>query len=181
MDTPHDLTAWVNEYTAPMVSWAIKRTADPDLAQDLVQETFMAAVERISKFEGKSSPKTWLFSILSNKIVDYYRRKGREAKTDFDSVSDYFDEDGGWLKHSQSGPWTNSDEHLLDNEEFVLVLEDCIDSLPDLWKTSIRLKYLSEKKGEEICQDLGITPSNYWQIVRRAKLSLRDCIDTNWR
>ena len=64
--------------------------------------------------------------------------------------------------------------------EFKEVLKRCLDSLPEKWNTCVKLKYLTQKSGEEICQELKITPSNFWQIVHRAKLQLRDCIENNW-
>ena len=55
-----------------------------------------------------------------------------------------------------------------------------MDALPEKWSTSVKLKYLSGKKGELICKELGITPTNFWQTIHRAKLKLRDCIENNW-
>ena len=70
-----DLAHWVEEYTSGLFSWALHKISDEELARDLVQDTFMAAAEKISSFRGESSPKTFLFSILNNKIVDHYRKK----------------------------------------------------------------------------------------------------------
>jgi len=44
----------------------------------------------------------------------------------------------------------------------------------------IRLKFLDEKKGEQICQELGLSTTNYWQLIHRAKLQLRDCLEKYW-
>ena len=71
----HDLAAWVDEFTANLYSWAFHKVSDEELAKDLVQDTFMAAAEKIASFRGDSSPKTFLFSILNHKIIDYYRKK----------------------------------------------------------------------------------------------------------
>ncbi|PIY34118.1 MAG: RNA polymerase subunit sigma, partial [Bacteroidetes bacterium CG_4_10_14_3_um_filter_42_6] len=56
----------------------------------------------------------------------------------------------------------------------------CLDALPDRWSLSIKLKYLMEKESEEICQELGVSPTNFWQIMHRAKLQLRDCVENKW-
>ena len=69
---------------------------------------------------------------------------------------------------------------MLDDDEFQIVLNKCLDALPEQWGICVKLKYLTDKRGEEICQELDITPSNFWQIVHRAKLRLRDCIEKNW-
>jgi len=68
----------------------------------------------------------------------------------------------------------------LDNVEFKSVMENCMKKLPDTWFSAIHLKYLEEKDGKVICQELGITPSNFWQILHRAKVQLRACIEKNW-
>jgi RNA polymerase sigma-70 factor (TIGR02943 family) len=175
-----NIESWVDQYTGPMLDWAVKKTGDQELAQDLVQDTFLSAYQKIDRFEGRSSAKTWLFSILNNKIIDYYRKKGREATTGLDNLSNYFNQDGEWQKNLSHASWGVEESHLLDNTEFVKVLEACLEELPEQWRLSIRFKYLTEKKGEQICQELEITPTNFWQIIRRAKLRLRDCIEINW-
>ena len=75
---PKNLTGWVNSYTNDLYSWAFHKVSDVELAKDLVQDTFLAAAEKIDGFKGESSPKTWLFSILNHKIVDVYRKKAKQ-------------------------------------------------------------------------------------------------------
>lgn len=171
----------VNQYTDELFSWASYKVSDTELAKDLVQDTFLAATEKFDSFKGDSSPKTWLFSILKYKIIDYYRAKViRPFNYDSHSVSKFFNEDGEWLLNKMPGNWDIDDSHLLDNVDFNEVLKECIEVLPEKWSISVKLKYLMSKKGDEICQELGITPSNYWQIMHRAKLQLRECIENNW-
>ena len=69
---PHQ---WVKAHADYLYAYAIKRINDTELARDLVQETFLAALEKVDKFEGKSSERTWLTAILKNKIIDVYRKK----------------------------------------------------------------------------------------------------------
>lgn len=171
----------VSLYTEDLYRWAYHKTSSSEAAEDLVQDTFLVAAEKYDNFEGKSTEKTWLFSILNNKIVDYYRKKSRKEKTiDGNTISTFFDEDGSWQKQSSPKNWDDDEGHLLDNPDFQSVLKLCLDALPSKWNTCVKLKYLSSKSGEDICQEVGITPSNFWQIVHRAKLQLRDCIENNW-
>jgi len=157
-----------------MYSWAFRKVSDAELAKDLVQDTFLAATEKIETFKGESSPKTWLFSILNFKIIDHYRAKVKlPVKLEDQTFSNFFTADGEWLPDKRPGKWNDEGGHLLDNVEFNAVLKMCIDALPEKWSLSVKLKYLMSKKGEEICQELGITTSNYWQIMHRAKLQLR--------
>lgn len=180
MEPAKQITDWVNAYTGDLLRWALTKTSDQELARDLVQETFLAAVQSLDHFKGQSNPKTWLLSILNHKIADHYRKKTPVRMPDDQAFSQYFDSHGSWLDSARPHPWNSDEEHLLDNEEFNQVLQRCLDALPEGWSLSIKLKYLSEKKGEEICQELGLSTTNYWQIIHRAKLQLRECIENNW-
>lgn len=175
------LSAWVDTYTQPMYKWAYNKVSDSEMAKDLVQDTFLAAAEKLSSFKGDSSPKTWLFSILNHKIIDYYRKKVKQPlRMENQSFEIFFTSDGEWKKDKQPGEWSESSENLLDNIDFQAVLKECLDALPEQWSTCVKLKYLLNKKGEEICQEVEISPTNYWQIVHRAKLQLRECVENNW-
>ncbi|MEX0987541.1 MAG: sigma-70 family RNA polymerase sigma factor [Bacteroidales bacterium] len=180
-DTKH-LKEWVEIYTDDLYSWALHKVSDAELAKDMVQDTFLAAAEKVGGFKGDSSPKTWLYSILNHKIIDYYRKKVRQPQqVKIPVIFTFFDEVGHWRSGKLTGKWEEPDnEHLLDNPEFQEVLKECLEELPEKWNTCIRLKYLLSKKGEEICQELDITPTNFWQIIHRAKLQLRKCVDENW-
>ena len=177
------LTSWVKEYTRDMLSWARHKVTDPATAEDLVQDTFLAAAEQIDTFRNDSSPRTWLFSILNNKIAGYYRSSlkftnisiGAETSTD-----DFFDEAGHWKRHIIPTDWENSDIHLLDDPIFIETFQGCLDRLPAVWYSCVRLKYLEQKEAEIICQETGLSPTNYWQIVHRAKLQLRRCLEQHW-
>ena len=175
------LHEWVEAYTEELTNWAFYKVSHVEQAKDLVQDTFLAAAEKIGSFKGNSSPKTWLFSILNHKIIDFYRRKVKQTVSiDSFSFSDFFDSDGTWYKNHRPHDWHNESQSLLHDEEFLAVLKSCLDALPEQWNTCVKLKYLMSKKGEEICQELDITPTNLWQIVHRAKLRLRECIELNW-
>ncbi|MDA3954290.1 MAG: sigma-70 family RNA polymerase sigma factor [Bacteroidales bacterium] len=176
-----NLTEWVKSYTNDLYNWAFHKVSDIEFAKDLVQETFLAAAEKISSFKGDSSPKTWLFSILNHKIIDHYRKKvNQPSGTNPEKFSKFFNNNDGWKPEKQPKDWHEDDTNLLDDKEFQAVLKQCLDALPPQWNTCVKLKYLMSKNGEEICQELDITSSNYWQIVHRAKVQLRDCVETNW-
>ena len=178
-----NINEWVELYTADLYSWANYKVSDAELAKDLVQDTFVAAVEKYDGFKAESSPKTWLISILNHKIIDYYRKKVRQpVAKEIESFSRFFEANGDWRESRKPNNWQvdEKEEHLLDDNNFQQVLKECLDALPEKWSTCVKLKYLGEKNGEQICQELDITPSNFWQIVHRAKMQLRDCVETNW-
>jgi len=173
---------WVNQFSDQLYSWAFHKTSSKEIAEDLVQDTFYAAYRNIDKFQSKSQPKTWLFSILNNKIIDYYKKKSKQFTI---SADDYINQvkktDGFFDEHEK---WKNdtdlNEQHWLDNPEFNSILLICIKDLPENWQFIIQSKYILDKKSADICQELQITQSNYWQISHRAKLLLKKCIELNW-
>jgi RNA polymerase sigma-70 factor (ECF subfamily) len=178
-----ELAKWVRLYTKDLLIWAINKTSDRQLAEDLVQETFLAAAENQTSFKGDSQARTWLFGILKNKIAEYYRRTlkhqvGRPLP--MDDLSTYFKKSGHWQKQARPSSWNQPEEQLTNIPDFNRTLDECIKNLPAVMHACIRLKFLDEKKGPEICQELGINATNYWQLIRRAKLQLRDCLEVNW-
>lgn len=172
---------WVEMYSDTMYAWAFHKTSSKEAAEDLVQETFLAAIHSFTKFKGDSNPKTWLFGILNNKISDHYRRAYRLPTIGSDSIFDnLFDENGQWKAEERPQPWNDESGHLLDNADFNNILHQCMKNLPEQWYAAIQLKFMEERKGEHICQELGITDTNFWQILHRSKLQLRKCLDINW-
>ena len=182
------IESWVNAWSDKLYSWALYKTNSKESAEDLVQETFLAAFQSLESFKGKSDPKTWLFSILNHKIADYFRKiyrqpivneSDRKPEAGKDFLDTFFDADGSWIKEQRPQPWSN-DQHLLDDTAFRKCLGNCMNDLPVNLNAAINLKYLEEKKGEIICQELQISPTNFWQILHRAKLQLRKCLEVHW-
>jgi RNA polymerase sigma-70 factor (ECF subfamily) len=179
------IKSWVNLYSDKMYTWAFFKTNNQEIAEDLVQDTFLAAFQSIAKFEGKSEPKTWLFAILKNKIAEHYRKQYRnptitESQSGNSLFDTLFDANEQWIKEQRPKEWQDEQANLLDDAAFINTLHGCMDKLPDNWRAAIQLKYLEEKKGELICQELEIAPTNFWQILHRAKLQLRKCLELNW-
>lgn len=178
---------WIDLYSDQLYSWAFYKTSRKETAEDLVQDTFVAAMQAYTKFENKSSIKTWLFSILKNKIYDYHRNNFKielaSEKLNSETINsrnNFFDKDEEWINSAHPADWGEPNENLLDNLEFNKALKKCLEKLPPQWNSAIQLKYLASKDGKIICQELGITPTNFWQILHRAKLNLRKCIELNW-
>jgi len=172
-------TKWVNLYSDDLFSWAIIKVKKEIIAKDLVQETFIDAYCSIDKFEEKSAPKTWLISILKNKVAMYFRNELKNKTiplSKFDNL--IFNDKGKWIERQY--PQWQKEKELLDNLDFKLVLEKCINGLPELWKIVIQLKYIDGQNANDICSDLELSDSNYWQIVHRSKLKLRHCLNSNW-
>lgn len=186
------LIEWFEAYSDDLYGWAYYKTSSREVAEDLVQDTYLSAAMALNGFNNRSSPKTWLFSILNNKIVDHYRGraknqriveeiKERDLSQHTESI---FAWDGSWsVTQSTGGDW-HRDGQLLDNPDFVRTMDSCMGDLPENWRLALSFKYLFNRKSKEICQELGVTQSNYWQIIHRAKLFLRECLNKlqgKWR
>ncbi len=169
------VSEWVNEYTDSLFQYTVKRVSDINLAKDLVQDAFIAAYQSYHKFENRSNPKTWLTSILKNKIMDHFRQVYRRNETFIEGNSTDFNEDGSWKIENIPSTWET--EHLLDNPNFIKAFDSCIDELPERWSSSIRIKYLKE---ETDLDQLGISKANYWKMLERARTQLRKCLTTKW-
>lgn len=171
-----DPNLWVDLYADKLYSFALKKVFSEDLAKDLVQETFLSALQAIANFKHESSELTWLTAILKNKIMDSFRKK----KLPLGKVNndDFFEENGHWkTKPLAIGV---EDENYLENKELQKILKNCINKLPELWITVFSLKYIEDNDTALICKSLGITKSNYWIIIHRSKLSLRACLEKKW-
>ena len=184
MDTTNPtatIKCWVELYSDSMYSWALHKTSSKETAEDIVQETFLAAVQSFDKFKGDSNPKTWLFAILNNKINDHYRNSYRKPVVDCNAIFEtLFDSNDQWKPDQRPQQWADDSGHLLDNDEFQQTLQNCMKKLPSNWFSAIQLKFMEEKNSALICQELGITDTNFWQMLHRAKLQLRKCLELNW-
>jgi RNA polymerase sigma-70 factor (TIGR02943 family) len=176
---------WVYAYSDELYSWALFKTSSEDVAKDLVQETFVAAFDSFPTFKGKGegSARAWLYSILRNKFIDHYRKSIREMPLrqhdGDDFMNDLFDNGGQWRKSERPHAW-DDEKMLLDDEDFNTTFKGCLNNLPEIWHYCIKSKFFEQKESNEVCQALNITPSNLWQILHRAKLHLRKCLDQYW-
>lgn len=187
MSKNSEIKSWVIEYSDYLLQLAVFKTGDKQVAEDLVQDTFISAYQGFDQFKKKSSPKTWLVSIIKNKIIDHQRKESRQAgkipSTSYDEnqiINDQFDNYGNWKKNQRPVPWDNESENLLDNSNFIMILNNCTSDLPTIHEAVLRLKYIDNKNSENICKELEISTSNYWQLIHRAKLKLRKCLDIKW-
>jgi RNA polymerase sigma-70 factor (TIGR02943 family) len=177
---------WIEKYADALFNFAVVRLGDRETAKDLVQETFLSALQNLDTFRGESSEKTWLVSILKNKIIDHYRKRKTAQSvplSDADGTSEldkYFDHEGEWKESARPVSWTGTGYHSLRSKEFLEILHKCLSKLQELGREIFMLKYLDDLDSEEICKKLDVSASNYWVIMHRAKLRLRQCIDKNW-
>ena len=173
---------WIDNYADYLYNYSISRINNSDLAKDLVQDTFFAGLKSAKNFQGKASERTWLVSILKRKIIDYYRKINSKKGQAEVRMSFYEDgeNEGSWLEERVPQSWDNASEKKIENEELRNQLELCINKLPEKYAMVFRMKTVQEFETEEICKELGITSSNLWVIIHRARTQLRKCMEDNW-
>jgi RNA polymerase sigma-70 factor (ECF subfamily) len=175
--------SWVDNYGDFLYRFAISRVRDPGVAEDLVQETFLAALRGRESFEGRPAVRTWLIAILKHKIVDFIRKKIREPSTNkIDNLTNGtdpdFDDRGEWWV--QPARWAVNPANILEQKEFFDVLYRCLGELPERLAEAFILREMDGLSTEEICKVLNITAKNTWVMLYRVRLSLRRCLKTKW-
>lgn len=176
---------WVDDYSDILFNYAISRVFSSEISEDLVQETFLSALKTYTNFRGESTEKTWLIAILKRKIIDHFRRKSRkkEHNVDFQEPSNFEKdgkEKGHWLRAKAPKSWNCNADTIIENEEFLRTFQQCLSRLPQKWSHCFTLKNMEEMEAEEICKELEISSSNYWVILHRARLRLRECLEHSW-
>ena len=176
---------WVEKHGDYLYRFALSRLRDSKTAEDVLQETFLAALESRHRFEGRSSERNWLAGILKHKILDHFRRAGREVKLDdrdepADMAAEWFDEDGHWkLDENSPAEWGDPDR-TLEQSQFWEALGRCLGELPSRTARAFTLREIEEEETGAICKDLNITPTNLWVILHRARMHLRRCLEFHW-
>lgn len=178
-----DPEKWVVDYGDYLYRYALSRVQDPATAEDLVQETFLAALRAQGGFRGESSERTWLTGILKHKVIDHIRRKSRERpvndiEASVDSLDERFDDKGHW----KVGPakWTVNPRKLLEQKEFWKVFYSCLSKLSDRLARALVLREMDGLSSDEIRKIFNISETNTYVLLHRARMRMRRCLDVNW-
>jgi RNA polymerase sigma-70 factor (TIGR02943 family) len=185
-----DPQLWVERYGDYLYNFTITRVNDSEKAADLVQETFLAGLKAKENFQGKSSERTWLISILKRKIIDTYRKQYSSKETSMGeyendiSDGDFYSSEGPFKGHwlEGRGPHSNSllPDGEIEQEELRRIIQFCISNLPPNLGAAFAMKMIDEAESDEICKELGITSSNLWVMLHRARLKMRECVESKW-
>jgi RNA polymerase sigma-70 factor (ECF subfamily) len=176
---------WVDEHGDCLYRYALTRVRVPEVAQDLVQDTFLAAIRSLHTFAGRSTERSWLCGILKNKIVDHYRSLGREASfTDLEFCKDEFASkfvpEGDWLHVDGPINWKPESDEITHRDEFWQTLRECLGKLPKRVAEVFMLREIDDISSKEICSKLSISDKNLWVMLHRARMALRECLEMNW-
>lgn len=173
---------WIKDYSDYLFNYTITRVSDRDIAQDLVQDTFLAGLKSMANFKGEASERTWLIAILKRKIIDHYRKinsnKGKaEVRMSYNSDSET---EGDWLEERVADPFDKTAEDKIENTELGIAIHDCLGKLPEKQAAVFKMKTLLHYETEAICNELNITASNLWVIIHRARTAMASCMEENW-
>jgi len=175
---------WVDEYGDLLYRYALSRVSNENIAEDLVQDTFLSALKAVSDFKRDSSVETWLMSILKRKIIDYYRKKSQMndkfTTDDFSETADFYAEGamkGRWKPDAAPQDWRINPESQTETESFMHFLYKCMKDLSEGLFAVFTLRELEQLDTDAICKELGITSSNLWVRLHRARSQLRKCLE----
>ena len=182
--TMPDPAAWLDHHGNALYAYALMRVRDASVAEDLVQDTLLAAIKSVDRFKGESSERTWLIGILKHKVFDHLRRAGRERQLDEGMVpsegeeAQHFDDRGQW--RVEVAEWSDP-ERSLEREEFWQTLQDCVGKLPDRLAILFTLRELDGMDKDTIMETLNISShNNVWVMLSRVRQRLRKCLETHW-
>ena len=170
-----------------MLRFARLQLRDESLAEDAVQEAIEAALLGVERYSGQAALKSWVFSILRNKIIDLLR-SGKKTVGLATLVGDddegagldaLFRTNGHWQPHARPGGWT-APEDSFENKQFWAVFEACLDHLPENVARVFMMREMLDFDTSEICAETGITTNNCHVILHRARTGLRICLEKNW-
>jgi len=178
-----DPVQWLQVHGDVLYGYCMLRVRNPSIAEDLVQDTLLAALQAADSFKGQSTERTWLIGILKHKVCDHLRKCGREQPLDEqildnEDTADYFDETGHWkIKMTE---WDNPQQSL-EQDQFWLTMHDCIGRLPERLRVLYTLRELDEMDTKELIETLNISSeNNLWVMMSRARVHLRQCLEINW-
>ncbi len=174
---------WLAQHGHALFRYAFVRLRDRAQAEDLVQETLLAALQARHGFGGRSTERTWLIGILKHKLVDHLRKSARErplgepAENDAEMTDTLFDAGGRWKV--PPADWGNPDD-TLEQKQFWKVFADCLAGLSPRQAQVFALCEFDGLDSAEVCKVFGATATNIWVILHRARMGLRQCMETNW-
>ena len=181
----------VNQHHGALIRMAMGYVADREVAEEVVQDTWMAVIVGLDRFEGRSSLRTWICGILIHKAKDRgVREKRHTTFSAFESYDDDHDEAVDPSRFQQSGdgaghwafppqPWDDrTPEKLLASQQAVNAMQQAIEALPATLKEVLILRDVEGVEAKEVCEMLNITETNLYVRLHRARERVRVAVET---
>jgi len=177
-----DPAAWVDRHGDTLYRYALSRLRDPEAAEEVVQETFVAALRARDQYSGQGSEGAWLLGICKRKVVDHVRRRNRPDSSvggDLgpDPAEAMFDAVGNWRFDPRIRK--GRPEGALERQEFWQAFRGCLQRLSQRQADAFTLRELENLESDQICKELEISASNLWVLLHRARLGLMQCMKSH--
>ncbi len=180
--TTVDPAQWLDRHGDTLYRFAMSRLRDAEASEEVVQETFVAALRARGQYSGKGSEGAWLLGICKRKVVDHVRRRSRPDAAAGgglgpDPSEAMFDAKGNW----QFDPRLirGRPDGALEREEFWTAFRHCLQRLSQRQADAFTLRELDDLASDEICKELEISASNLWVLLHRARLGLTRCMKSH--
>ena len=178
-----DPTTWVQAHGHVLYRFALVRVRDPDVAEELVQETLLAALTARTSFRGQCSERSWLTAIVKRKVIDWVRsavrQRARQEPLSDPTTDTIFTRSGKWRNGFHD--WAPANPGLaMNRDDFQEILAGCLDKLPERLRNTFVLRHVDERSTDEVCREVGASAANVWVMLHRARLRLWRCLSINW-
>lgn len=175
---------WLDEFGDILYRYALARVHSEHSAEDLVQDTLLAAFQAYDNFNGKSTLRTWLVGILKHKIIDHFRKRHHqllplnEQELGEDVLAHQFNQQDHW--NINLIEWDTPD-NILNNSDFTAIFRECVSRLPQKMADLLMLNTIGGISTEDCCKVLNFQTTNQlWVTLSRTRMKLRSCLDTHW-
>jgi len=179
-----DPSGWLESHGDYLYRYALARVRNRAVAEDLVQETLLAAIGSCDSHAGRSSERTWLVGIMKHKAFDHLRRLARTAQLPLtvngEEDLEFFESSGHWRDDQAPLSWSIDAAHLLESREFWETFNHCLSQLPQQIAIAFTLREIDGLESNEICEILNVTPNNLWVMLHRGRTKLRNLLETEW-
>ena len=169
----------VDQFHAPMLRFASTFVPSRAIAEEVVQESWLGVVRGISRFEGRSTLRTWLFSIVANCARRTGARERRQMPVDFDDErgvpEERFGRNGEWT--SPPVPWADDAVERIAATQVVASIRGCFDSLPAAQRQAVLLRDFEGLPSSEVCGLLGISEGNLRVLLHRGRARIRNQVE----
>jgi RNA polymerase sigma-70 factor (ECF subfamily) len=170
---------WLEEHGDALYRYALSRVRLTHAAEDLVQETLLAGLNGAAKFHARSAVRTWLIGILKHKVMDYRRRQlCAQDKDSLDDEGYFFKKNGSWKIPVTR--WHRDPGALMEVGELRAAIDLCLSKLPGRLAVVFLRREADDISTEELCKEMGLSATNVWSSLHRARLRLRECLAVNW-
>lgn len=169
---------WVDQYGDLLFAVARKRLRDRTACEELVQDTLLDALKSKASYRGDCEFSSWLVGILKHKILDHLRqayRKTTESLSDDAVVNNMFGSAGKWKQMPRR--WKINPQDAAMESELEQMLSQCMHALPDQQRSAFALSVMDDGDSEDVCKTLGVSATNLYVLLHRARLRLRDCLE----